>query len=64
MPATASHDPGSLTTTLGPGARHRHEAYYTAAVTTGAGDEAGTPLDQSPNTAGNRGRVQSFKLMP
>ncbi|HYO29032.1 MAG TPA: Ig-like domain-containing protein [Thermomicrobiales bacterium] len=64
VPATVSYNPGTLTAVLDPDARLRRGSTYTATVTTGAKDEAGTPLDQDPNTAGNQGKVWSFKIKP
>jgi hypothetical protein len=39
-----------------------HLVHLIAAVTTGAKDETGTPLDQDPNTTGNQGKVWSCKI--
>jgi uncharacterized repeat protein (TIGR01451 family) len=64
VPATVSYNPGTLTAVLDPDAKLRRGSTYTATVTTGAKDEAGTPLDQDPNTAGNQGKVWSFKIKP
>ncbi len=64
VPATVSYNPGTLTAVLDPDARLRRGSTYTATVTTGAKDEAGTPLDQDPNTAGNLGMVWSFNIKP
>ncbi len=58
------HDPGSPIATLDPGAKLGHGATYTATVTTGAEGATGIPPDQDPNTAGNQGKVWSFKIKP
>ena len=62
VPATVKYNADTLTATLLPGSMLRRGATYTATVTTGAKDETGTPLDQDPNTAGNQGKVWSFKI--
>ncbi len=64
IPAEVGYDPGSLTAALNPDGKLRRGATYTATVTTGAKDAAGIPLDQNPNTAGNQGKVWSFKIGP
>jgi Bacterial Ig-like domain len=60
--AALSYDPATKRVTLNPDVDLKAGATYVATVTTGAKDLAGNPLDQDPNTAGNKAKSWQFKV--
>ncbi len=53
---------GTFKAILKPNSRLRSGVTYTVAVTTGAQDAAGNPLDQNPDAPENQPKIWKFKV--
>jgi subtilisin family serine protease len=60
--ATVTYAPATKTATLDPNKKLKKSGTYVATVTSGAQDQAGTPLDQDPSVAGNQAKLWNFKV--
>jgi hypothetical protein len=60
--ATVTYAPATKTATLDPNKKLKKSGTYVATVTSGAQDQAGTPLDQDPSVAGNQDKRWEFKV--